>query len=65
MFSFDDTEENVTVRFVDGKGQDTIYEVTLCKHVNPDNELPTDQSKRFLCGTSSVNFLKGSCNLTE
>ena len=47
MFSFDDTEEKVTVRFVDGKGQDAIYEVTLCKHLDPDNELPTDQSKRF------------------
>ena len=65
MFSFDDTEEKVTVRFVDGKGQDAIYEVTLCKHLDPDNELPTDQSKRLLCGTSSVKVLKGSWNLTE
>ena len=49
VFSFDDTEEKVAVRFKGEKGQDRIYEITLCKNLDPDNELPIDQSIRFLC----------------
>ena len=30
VFSFDDTEEKVAVRFEGKKGQDAIYEITLC-----------------------------------
>ena len=30
VFSFDDIEEKVVVRFESGKGQDAIYEITLC-----------------------------------
>ena len=49
VFSFDDTEENAAVRFEGKKGQNAIYEITLCKHLDPDNKLPIDQSIRFLC----------------
>ena len=31
VFSFDDTEEKVAVRFEGEKGQDPIYEITLCQ----------------------------------
>ena len=47
VFSFDDTEENVVVRFEGENDPDAIYEITLCKYL--DNELPIDQSIRFLC----------------
>ena len=49
LFSFDDTEEKVAVKFEGEKVQDAIYETTLCKYLDPDNELPIDQSIRFLC----------------
>ena len=49
VFSFDGTEEKVVVRLEGEKSQVVIYEITLCKYLNPDNELPTDQSIRFLC----------------
>ena len=38
VFSFDDTEEKVAVRF---EGGDSLtYTVTLCQYLDPDNELP-------------------------
>ena len=49
VFSFDDTEEKVAVRFEGEKDQDAIYYITLCKYLNPDNELPIGQDIRFLC----------------
>ena len=49
VFSFDDTEEKVAVRFEDEKGQDAVYVITLHKYLDPDNELSIDQSIRFLC----------------
>ena len=49
VFSCDETKEKVVVRFECEKGQDAIYETTLCKYLNPDNELPIDQGIRFLC----------------
>ena len=42
VFSFDDTEEKVTVRFEGAKGQDVIYEITLRKYLDPDNDLIKD-----------------------
>ena len=54
MFSFDDTEEKVVVRFEGETGQDAIYEVTLCKYLNPENELPIGPSIRFLCVVNPV-----------
>ena len=36
------------------EGQDAIYEVILCKYLDPDNELPIGQSIRFLCVTQLV-----------
>ena len=50
-FSFDDTEEQVAVRFEGEKGQDAIYEITLCKYLDPENELSIDPIIRlwFLC----------------
>ena len=42
------TQKNM-LRFKGEKGQDAIYEITLCKYLDPDNELPIDQSVRFLC----------------
>ena len=47
VFSFEDTEEKVAVRFEGEKGQDGIYEITLCKNLDPDNELPIDQNIKF------------------
>ena len=47
VFSFDDTEEKVAVRFEGKKGQDAIYEITLCQYLDPENELPIDRSIRF------------------
>ena len=49
VFSCDVTKENVAVWFEGEKGQDEIYEITLCKYLDPDNELPIDQGIRFLC----------------
>ena len=49
VFSFDDTEEKVAVRFECEKSQDAIYEITLCQYLNPENELLIDPSIRFLC----------------
>ena len=49
VFSFDDTEEKVAARFEGKKGQDEIYEITLCQYLGADNELPIDHSIRFLC----------------
>ena len=54
VFSFDDTEEKVAVRFEGEKGQDAIYEITLCQYLDPENELPIDRSIRFLCVAYSV-----------
>ena len=48
VFSFDDTEEKVAVRFEGENGLDASYEITLCKCLDPDNELPIDQGIRFL-----------------
>ena len=48
-FSFDDTEEQVAVMFEGEKGQDAIYEITLYKYLDPENELSMDPSIRFLC----------------
>ena len=42
VLSFDDTEEKVAVRFEGDQDQDVIYEITLYKYLNPDNELPID-----------------------
>ena len=44
MFSFDDTEEKVTVRFVDGKGQDAIYEVSTSIQIT---SYPQTKAKGF------------------
>ena len=49
VFSFDDTEEKVAERCEGENGQDAIYEITLCKYLDPENELPIDPSIRFLC----------------
>ena len=49
VFSFDDTEEKVAVRFEGKRGQDAIYEITFCQYLDPENELPIDPSIRFLC----------------
>ena len=49
IFSFDDTEEKVAARFEGEKGQDAIYEITLCQYLEPKNELPVNPSIRFLC----------------
>ena len=49
VFSFDDTEEKVAVRFEGEKGQDAICEITLCQYLDADNELPIDHSIMFLC----------------
>ena len=49
VFSFDDTDEKVAVRFEGEKGQDEINEITLFQYLNPENELPIDPSIRFLC----------------
>ena len=39
VFSFDDTEEQVALTFEGEKGQDAIYEITLCKYLDPENDL--------------------------
>ena len=49
VFSFDDTDEKVAVRFEGEKDQDAIYKITLCKYFDLDNELPIGQGIRFLC----------------
>ena len=49
VFSFDDTEEKVLMRFEGENGQDAIYEITLYQYLDPDNELPIDPGIRFLC----------------
>ena len=49
VFSFDDTDEKVAVRFEGEKDQDAIYKITLCKYLDLDNELPIGQGIRFLC----------------
>ena len=48
VFSFDDTEEKVALRFEEEKGQDAIYEIRLYQYLDPENELPMDPSIRFL-----------------
>ena len=55
VFSFDDTEEKVAVRF-EGEGSQggegshgSTNAVTLCHYLDPDNKLPIDPSIRFLC----------------
>ena len=54
-FLFDDTEENVAVRFEGKMGQDAIYDITLCKYFDPYNELHIDiRYKVLVCGTFSV-----------
>ena len=48
---------NVAVKFEGEKVQDAIYEITLCKYLDLENELPIDpKHKVFLCGTSSVRY---------
>ena len=54
VFSFDDTEEKVAVRFEGEKSQDAIYGITLCKYLDRDNELPIDQGIRLLCVANPV-----------
>ena len=54
VFSFDNTEEKVVVRFEGEKGQDAIYEITLSKYLDPENELPIDPRIRFLCVAHAV-----------
>ena len=49
VFSFDDTEDKLAMRFEGEKGQDAIYEITLCRYLNPENELPIDRSIKSLC----------------
>ena len=52
VFSFDDTEEKVAVRF---EGNDSLtYTVTLCQYLDPENELPIEPSIRFLCVAHAV-----------
>ena len=48
VFSFDDTEEKVALRFEGEKGQDAINEIRLYQYFDPENELPMDPSIRFL-----------------
>ena len=52
VFSFDDTEEKVAVRFEDDDS--LTYTVTLCQYLDPENELPIDPSIRFLCVAHSA-----------
>ena len=54
VFSFDDAEEKVAVRFESEKGQNAIYEITLCQYLDPENKLPIDSSIRFLCAVHPV-----------
>ena len=55
VFLFDDTEEKVAVKFEGEKGQDAIYEITLCKYLDLRNELPIAQGVSFLCVTHPVS----------
>ena len=55
MFSFDDTKEKVAVRFESKKDQNAIYEITLCRYLEPENELPIDLSMIFLCVAHPVS----------
>ena len=69
VFSFDDTEEKVAVRFEGEKGLDAIYEITLCQYLDPEQKLSIDPSIRFLCvahpGSGFAKVAKGLWNLTE
>ena len=69
VFSFDDKEEKVPVRFEGEKGQDAIYEITLYQSFNPEQKLPIDPSIRFLCvahpASGFAKVAKGPWNLTE
>ena len=49
--SFDDTEKKAAVRFEGEKIKVSIYEITLCKYLDPENELSIDPIIRlwFLC----------------
>ena len=49
MFSFDDTEEKVAVRFEGDDSFTYTVSVSLCQYLDPDNELRIDPSIRFLC----------------
>ena len=49
VFPFDYTEEKFAMRFGGEKGQGEIYEITLCKQLDPENELLIGPSIRFLC----------------
>ena len=49
VFSFDGTKQKVAMMFEGEKGQDAIYEITLCKYLHPENEPSIDPSIRFLC----------------
>ena len=49
MFSFDDTEEKVAVRFEGDDSFTYTVSVSLCQYLDPDNKLPIDPSIRFLC----------------
>ena len=49
IFSFDNTEDKVAVRFECEKGQDAIYDITFCQYLDPENQLPIDSSIKFLC----------------
>ena len=49
IFSFDDSEEKVALRFEGKKGQDVIYKITLFQYLDLENELHIDPSIRFLC----------------
>ena len=48
VFSFDGTEEKVTVKFEGKKIQNAIYEITFCHYLDPENALLIDLSIRFL-----------------
>ena len=52
VFSLNDTEENVAVRFEDDDS--LTYTVTLCQYLDPDNELSIDPNIRFLCVAHAV-----------
>ena len=44
VFSFDDAEEKVAVRFEGEKDQDAIYKITLYQYLDPESKLPIDPS---------------------
>ena len=60
VFSFDDTEKKVAVRFEGEKGRDAIYKITLYQYLEPENELPIDASIRFLCVAHRVRGIMES-----